>query len=272
MSTVLNLILSNVELTAEGNTADAVVVLSLEGPPGPAGGGGPPQWLTGHGAPPSGDGMLPLDGINDPWRWWGYGGSWVAQAYEVTVTAGAVLDLSGVSLPAGTAEVDVYGTSATTLHDAASDASFRLLGNAYCTFGGPSGTASSDGTGIAFIAQYETDYAGPTAVPDPTLAVADYLGAGFTIGAPYTFPAVDLGVDGDFYLDLDSHNVYAKTAGVWAVVGILPASLPAGFDPGSDQAITGQWSFAPGPILTSPSSVLYRLVVADDGTLSTVAV
>ncbi len=311
------------------------------------GAGGGNGWLTGHGVPPSGDGMLPLDGINDPWRWSDTWSQWISPAYRVTWTAGDVVDLDASVEPLVGAELDLFIVDVTTLYplaavnnapygfttgestpahltgrenghgsdglqthyapsptsaytlvlgdadgvliadggspitvtvpphaDVAFDLGTRIrvlqqdvngatvAAGAGVTLVGDPGptvndgdslhldqtsldvwaltvgpgllpqppstyngamTATADGTGIAWLAQAERAWTVDTAVPQPGLDVRDYLGP-LMVGELYVFPAADLGVDGNFYLDLDSGTVYHKLTGTWAAVGVLPPS------------------------------------------------
>lgn len=194
--------------------------------------GGSGSVIAGHGEPPSGSGLEVLDGVNDPYRWAPYPplGGWISPAFLVTVAEDATLNLSGATPPAGSADVAVFLTSAASFSDINDPAHALMEIGSNGPFAsinlGDSDVASAlgAGSGIAFLVQYETDYAGPTAVPDASLDVADYLGAGFTLGEVYQWPDESLGVDGQWYIDLDTRDLYGpREGGSWTKFATLPA-------------------------------------------------
>lgn len=195
-------------------------------------------WLSGHGAPPAGSGLLPLDGVNDPWRWYARRGAWFSPAYSVSVAADAVLLCEDIPAPpAGCAEMDVTAIVATDIaHDIGDDVT--LFGDEagghlqsatamlHQAPGAMTYVSLGAASGIAFLAQYEADFGGPTACPDPSidaLTVLTGLGA-FTIGEPFEFSeTTPIGLPGQFYLDVDTRDVYLRDATTWTKITTLPA-------------------------------------------------
>lgn len=116
--------------------------------------------------------LFDLDGVNDPWRWSPGLIGWISPAVEVTWADGdEVVDIGAVT---GYERLELYVGGWDTWADAS------VLTPAAVTFsssaaGGPP-PISGSGSGVAFLVQYETGFAGPTFVPDPDLDVLDYLG------------------------------------------------------------------------------------------------
>lgn len=200
-------------------------------------------WLAGAGAPPSGSGLLPLDGVNDPWRWHSVANGWVGPAYRVTWKAGDTVP--GPAMPDGFTggELDVFVVAAEDLivltpnHGSAIPSFIGIdptlggsVGPAFSAFGTPFGNlpvgmrADADGSGIAFLTAYEADFSGPTALPAATsLDVRPYLGP-LTVGEPFEFSeTTPIGSDGQLYLDLTARDVYHRADGAWTKIATLPA-------------------------------------------------
>ena len=229
-----------------------------DGAPGPQGEPGPPgadgegggstggRLLSGSVAPLSGSGLEPLDGTSDPWRWSSTLGGWVSPTYDVTWQTGATVP-SLTALPAGAEELVLYIGAIPALSPAAffatppafTDATLGpSLSENFTTAGSGPLTADADGAGVAFLVQYESGYAGPTAVPDPTLDIATMLGD-VTIDGPHTWDESGDGGDGDFWLDKTTMQLYGpKTAGAWPA----PDSVK-GFVPSAYTVVTGGWNF-----------------------------
>jgi len=197
-------------------------------------------WLSGHGAPPSGSGMLPLDGTNDPWRWAPSLDNWIGPAYTVTITAGDPVPWAEPEAPVPWAELDVYFTLSTVLrlHDIQLGENCVINNPAQVGQPTPSQTyvASAIGSAVdqgftfvmtgdvtVFLGQSESDYGGPTAVPDPTLDILDFIGDLPVVG-PYTFTeTTPVGEAGQFWFDLDTRDVYLRDDLTWNKISTLPA-------------------------------------------------
>ena len=228
-----------------------------QGEPGPAGadgeggGGSGGRLLSGTTAPLSGSGLDPLDGINDPWRWSAMLGGWVGPVYETTWLAGdEVPNLP--TLPAGAVQMDLIIGSFTTLTETLTTTPpFSVSGTPTLSesinAGDSTGPliADADGTGVAFLLQYEIDFT-HTAVPDPTPDITTLLGD-VTVGAVYTFAETGDGDDGDFWRMIPVGNPTTdgmfygpKTDGNWgAPIGRL-------LDPAVYQIVTEPWFFLVG--------------------------
>jgi hypothetical protein len=187
-------------------------------------------WLSGHGAPPSGSGMLPLDGVNDPWRWSPGFDQWIGPAYTVHITEG---DLPPYVMPssdviAGVAELDLYfnanGRIPDALHGLGSvlgTGSLTLCSNG-ATFTEPDWTFDRTGDVVVWLAQAESGWTGPTAVPFPALDVLDFLGDLPVVG-PFEFTELTpIGLPGQFYFDKDTRDVYLRDDTSWTKVSTLP--------------------------------------------------
>lgn len=213
--------------------------------------------LSGAGAPASGSGLDPLDGVNDPWRWSPFLVGWVVAAYECSWSDGDAIPYVTAVDRGAADQFDVYiSTAFATLPEAtAGDVVTKSSGTAFD--GSPTDTTlTGTGSGAVIVVQYEAGFAHST-VPEPTFDPTGALVVGpLVIGAPITFPDVQTGVDGDFYIDTTAHTLYGPKAGTWP----SPVSLigPQG-DPGADGL----------PILTSPDSTQWRVIVDDAGVLST---
>jgi len=232
------------------------------GPAGPAGadgtdgvdgtGGGTNRLLSGTAAPLSGSGLDPLDGVNDPWRWWPLNSGWVGPAYAVTWHEGD--EIPSFDVPAGSAALELHFSTHADFAGAIGDAAnyFLVDSGGFGTFpvtnfaaspGSPSsgGTALDTVSGYVFLIQAETGYTGPTAVPDPTLDVTAMLGTGVTVDGPYEWPEGGDGADGDYWLDKTTMNLYGpKTDGVWST----PVNVN-GVDFAALHEATNVWYFKP---------------------------
>lgn len=158
--------------------------------------------ITGTGAPPSGSGLDPLDGVSDPWRWSDIWGGWVSPAYEVTWSGGAQMPAVAI------------GRDFVLVEDSAPTLTTPTTYAAGTTIGSP-------GSGVAYVVQYEDGFT-HTQVPNPTLDV-EALFADFTFGAVYDFSDESVGADGQFYLDTNTLDLYGpRVDGVWAKISTLP--------------------------------------------------
>lgn len=215
--------------------------------------------LSGSGAPASGSGLDPLDGISDPWRWSVWWGGWIGPAYNVSWSTGDEIpayhvfdDTGGAGDSRRLDRVIVPSTPTITTSPDVDLVSQWQGGNE----GVQTWTAPSDGAGVAYAVYTETGFTHST-VPDAAFDLAANLGD-LVVGSEYVFADVQTGVDGDFYIDTTASALYGPKAGTWPT----PVSLigPAGAD-------------ASSVILTSsPGNVQWRLVVDDAGALTTEAV
>lgn len=237
-------------------------------------GGGPTggRLLSGSGAPPSGATVEPLDGVNDPWQWSSAWGGWV-RAWHVTWAAGAVIDYTllpddpqfrsgpsepyadGAGMPFATVlavtgrdPAGPLGPDDTYVNDAAG---WRYADGHGAPFAPNPQPVAAAGTGTLLWVITEPGFT-HTTVPAADFNPLPILASGFTVGAPYVWDAqASFGNDGDFYED---------------------TSAPAGTLKLYGPKANGQWGdpLVIGPVvLKSPNGTAYRLIVADDGTLST---
>lgn len=214
-----------------------------QGPPGAGGGSSRPALLSG--GVPLARQIDPLDGVNDPYRWSPYLGSWLGPPVAVSWKAGDVVPAL-TAVPAGawglelfigpySALEDIYylypesflrpqlqsdGSvtgDPSQVYEMRLDSSVAALIEAGQFVPNPDIFAPSDGTGIAFLLQNPPGGA-RTAVPDKTLDIATMLGD-VTVTGPYAFPeTVGDGEVGDFWIDTNTGNLYGpKQEANWGV-------------------------------------------------------
>lgn len=192
-------------------------------------------WLSGTGAPGS-PAVLPPDGVHDPWRKPGptfLGGGtngWLSRAYRVTWETGAVISDPGqpvghtflpLLLPGENPDLT---DGQTYIPLSQYDEESNYLGHYE--------VRAPAGVGVLFYLLIRNHDADPDNVLNPADLVFDLrtrLVSGFTVGEEYQYPlGVDLGQDGDFYIDIATREVYGpKTAGDWGTPYGLDANLAA---------------------------------------------
>lgn len=242
-------------------------------------GGAPAHLLlSGGGVPGAGSGLEPLNGVNDPWRWWPWYPGWVSDPVDVSWGAGATIPSFaaptagslGVYLAAqGTNAFDIYNdvqpfgvphanvsvdsiTHTVTSRDPSTLATAAAAGEGTAFLLWDFGNADPV-TGVGEASITGSPYLGTNAdvLPTETRTISDILGTDFTISASAWNEDL-IGNPGDFYIDVDTLNytvdLYGpRTANGW---GGPPAARLGG-------------------VLVSPDGTQYRLVVADNGDLST---
>lgn len=216
------------------------------------------SWLVGRGSPPAGSGLAPLDGVNDPYRWAiNHTDMWVGRAVNIIVDPGTIIPWESLQFlphdPAA-AQMDLFLTSQLTISKPGgsvpgffnqvprpgsgqpqqSGISDFFYQGAYdpenwSTLNEIDYVSDNGGTGIAYLTQFELGWPStPGAVPVKTIDVTDVLSAlnvtGIHVGDPFEFTeTTPIGVDGQFYLDKDTRDVYYRDSGLWSKLATLPA-------------------------------------------------
>lgn len=274
-----------------------------QGQPGADGGGTGWRLLVGDRVPFDRNTDPPTDG---DWTWSNESRSWFGPAYEVSWQVGD--NVGVVPYVEGLGSGAVQPSTLVGAGPYASDQPAEGIPQYDWNINNPDGyvtTATVAGSGIIFIIQQEEGYGGPTAPARPDLDVLDYLGdlvlTNGTTVVPWA-PDEGDGDDGDYYLHRTEKTLYGPRAtnGSWGAntpIVLNNPNRPIDISADQDVPLLNGYAYSGGVsdlvvlingvnqttfrveqdgtvhadggvVMKSPNGTAYRLVVADDGTLS----